>query len=96
VNIYRVISEELLGYVDIGCDFKMPEEYCITVLVRAKNHSQARYLAWQSDFASRSDMIRDMPKMSCHRVAQDVEGEPGVLPDEPQYASLWDDIEEAT
>lgn len=55
MNLYLVVSEWIPGDWTEG-DYKIAE------LVLAKSYSQARYLAWNNDPASKYDSIMDMPK----------------------------------
>jgi len=86
VNIYLVVSE-LLPATDLACG-----PYRIAELVRAESASQARYLAWKRDECASLwlDDIRNMPKMSCALRAKDVEGEAGIVSDDPELEHLWE------
>jgi len=84
MNIYLVVSEELRT-------FQRPiETYCIAELVRAKNASQARYLAWKNDIDSYTGYIKDMPKFQTRTKLFGSSGEmPGIVTDDFKYADYW-------
>ena len=93
MNIYFVLSEEVVSYVDVGLDdAKAPEWGCICCLVRAETRSKAKYLAWKTDDSfpgCRSVDMAEMPSMSCKIVAKDVGGKAMVLPNTEEYRHLW-------
>jgi len=86
-NLYLVVSEELQ-------DHRPPYDwYRIAELVIAKNHSQARYLAWKTDtgntYSSFSPDLRDMPKFSCRLRLKGVDMEPCVVSDKSEFGECW-------
>ena len=97
MNLYRVISEEVSVVVPILDDGTGPTDYYhIVELVVARNHGQAKYLAWKNDKAQFSADIRDMPKFSARllcknvpREAQIVATEGGATPPVEGFSCYW-------
>ena len=89
MNIYLVVSEELTEYFhDI---MEPPERYRIAELVKARNASQAKYLAWKSDSDSFTGDIRDMPRFQVRLKMADRTGKPGVIMgDDPDLHWMWE------
>ena len=90
MNIYQVVSEELMEYYSVGIPEKVPESYWIAELVVARNRGQAQYMAWKTDKSSfyPSD-ITEIPRMSIHVVKKDVDAPVGLVTHDPQYQHLW-------
>jgi len=97
LSVYLVVSEEL-SYVEV-VDYWIggpTEYYRIADLVVARNHGQAKWLAWKNDKDSFiPDEIREMPKMAVRIKRVNVEGPPRIAtyeydPSEPDFAHLWD------
>ena len=94
MNLYLVISEEM---VDYGPTRYMdapepPEWYRICELVVARNHSQARWLAWQTDRNSFENYMPAMPKFTCQIKERDYDDGPArVLPyEDSHHMPYWD------
>ena len=83
MNLYLVVSERLQPWS------RMEDEYCIAELVVARNHSQARYLAWQNDLDSfplwGHTKIAEMPKMAVRLKKYDVPGPARIASYEEDY-----------
>lgn len=105
MNLYLVISEELEYHAIIDPEIGGPwEPYWIAELVVARNHSQARYLAWKADrYGCRWDYdLREMPKFAVRLKEKGVEGPARIASDEHrftgdfgedyerEYDALWD------
>lgn len=90
MNLYLVISEELHIYPR---GLEPPEDYRICDLVVARNHSQARYLAWKNDRDSfYADDLREMPKMAVRLKMHGFLGPAHVLDYyEGRYIETWPD-----
>lgn len=84
LNLYLVVSEQLENYGDW---YEPPETYCIAELVVARNYSQARYLAWKTDWSSGD--FRDMPRFRVNIKKKNIEGPPRLASEE--YSSLEDE-----
>ena len=91
MNIYLVISEELKEavYEDWFNNVGHWEHYRIAELVAARNHSQARWLAWKADKASFTGCMADMPRMTCRLRVKDIDIEPGVVSDNQEFVPHW-------
>lgn len=66
MNIYLVVSEELAEWMP-SWELDPPERYRICEVVVARNHSQARWLAWKTDGGLRGTYTgdpRDMPRFT--------------------------------
>ena len=90
MNIYLVISETLWEavYEDWFNNVGHWEPFRIAELVAAKNHSQARYLAWQTDDHFSYD-LRDMPRFTCRLRLKDVDEPAGIVSSREKYRHLW-------
>ena len=87
LNLYLVVSEELQTW---GGWYGPPEFYCIAELVVARNRSQARYLAWKTDYSFGD--FRDMPRFRVNIKKKDVEGPPRLATKEYigiEHERLW-------
>ncbi len=88
MNLYLAVSEELSYVAVIDPEIGGPLEYYrIAELVVARNHSQARYLAWKSDKESFRDSwfgIAAMPKFAVRLKEKDVEGPARIATEEWQ------------
>jgi len=94
MNLYLVISEELVSYGPTG-GFEPPEWYRIAELVVAQSHSQARWLAWKADGGLRGSYNGDlceMPKFTCQLKVRDYDDGPArALPYESScHMPHWD------
>jgi hypothetical protein len=87
MNIYCVCSERIHNYEYMAC--APPEPYCIAALVAAKSHSQAKYLAWQTDTKTFEADIRQMPRMSVHICEKDIVMSPGVITNDTRFQHCW-------
>jgi len=86
VNLYLVVSEEL-SYIDvIDRGLGGPRVYYrITELVAARNHAQARYIAWRADIDGDTGWsIKFMPKFAVRLKRKDVDWPAGIVTDEYQ------------
>jgi hypothetical protein len=87
MNVYGVVSETLFeGYSMYS--YEPPEPYAIVDIVRARTHSQARYLAWKNSADGQScgyDPM-EMPRFSVKKLGE-CEGEAGVMTD--SEADAW-------
>lgn len=94
MNLYLIISETLttIDWEDRFSYLGHEEEYRIWELVVARNHSQARYLAWKTDKSSFTDEMRDMPRFTCRLRKKDIDLPAGVIHDisNPKFAQYWD------
>jgi len=104
-NLYLVVSQELSYVAVIDPEIGGPREYYrIAELVVARNHSQARYLAWQADkdgYAWTYDFC-EIPKFAVRLKEKDVEGPARIVTNEhrftedfgedyeQEYDALWD------
>ena len=88
-NLYLVVSEDLQNYGDY---YNPPDIYCIAELVVARNYSQARYLAWKTDYYF-GDFI-DMPKFQVRIKRKNVKGPARLVTNENNNAldddGLWE------
>ena len=92
LNLYLVVSEELEGenlYGAVLC-------YQICELVVARNHGQARWLAWKSDDGidgswSQWAPMADMPKMAVRLKAVGALPGPARVLDYAEYKGMGDD-----
>lgn len=87
MNVYFVLSEELM--TQAGC-YEPPEppEYgCICLMVRAETNSQARYLAWKTDRSFDGD-LSEMPAFVTRKLGAE-DGPKAVLSDE-EAGPWWD------
>lgn len=94
MNLYFVLSKNIHEYggQEDAYGYDPPEDYCIVELVIAKSAAQAKYIAWKKDdpFAQN---IEDMPKFQVRLRQKDVGGEPRIVTDEEEFASVesnWD------
>jgi len=93
VNLYFVLSEELQDKMWICREGNVfyYEPYCIAELVIARNHSQARYLAWKNDNSYGTwPCILDMPKFSCKIIEKGLDGEARIVSHNPIYRDCWE------
>jgi len=91
MNLYLVVSEMLtyIEWEDWTVNAGHYENYAITELVVARNNSQARYLAWQTDGDFSYD-FRDMPKFRTRCQIKGVDGPARIVSDEYQgEANYW-------
>jgi len=93
MNLYLAVSEELSCIDVIDPEIGGPTVYYrIAELVVAENHSQARYLAWQSDkdgYAWTYD-FNEMPRFAVRLKEKGVVGPARIATDEYTCAD-WDD-----
>lgn len=85
MNIYFVLSEWIyhVEWIDRFDNLGYRDDYCIATYVRARNRSQAKYLAWREDPDTYGGAMGDMPRMSVRMILRDVGGEAGPI--------SWDD-----
>jgi len=89
MNLYLVVSEELFYVAMIDPEIGGPTEYYrIAELVVARNHSQARYLAWKAELCDPNTLLDydllQMPKFAVRLKEKDVEGPARIATDEWQ------------
>jgi len=87
MNLYLVASEEIryMVWEDWYNRVGHREDYRIAELVVARNHSQARYLAFKKDACGCGQMwpgITEMPKFAVRLKEKDVEGPARIATDE--------------
>lgn len=87
-NIYFVLSEVIEDFVSY-LSLDPPENYCIAKMVVAKNHSQAKYLAWKNDKDFEPNDLRAMPKFRCNLRKKDVNLPIGVIRDTSKCPDEW-------
>jgi hypothetical protein len=90
MNIYYVVSEDVGNRDHYGHWDEPPEPRVIAALVVARNHSQARWLAWKADSLFDPDP-REMPKFSARCVRKDVDLPAGIVSDRREFRDLWYD-----
>ena len=100
MNLYLVVSEGLQSYSRLEPD----PGYRIAELVVARNHGQAKYLAWKNDKDSFPSWghtnMADMPKMAARLKRTDVPGPARIVSyeedyqrpfcPEPEVSQLWE------
>ena len=74
LNLYRVVFEETTNFAGV---YAPPEWGQPADVVVARNHSQARYLAWQQHPYCASG-VRDVEKCSIKRTIRGVDGPPRI------------------
>ena len=88
MNIYEVVSETL--YL-AGAYMEPDEPYCIAQLVAARNPSQARYIAWNSDRETFCYDLLEMPRFSVHIRLKNQEIPSGIVTEDKRFQYLWRD-----
>jgi len=86
MNLYLVISEALDWQKFNNPELAGPwETYRIAELVVARNHSQARYLAWQSDKEGQTYDFGEMPKLAVRLKGVGMDGPARIASDEYNF-----------
>lgn len=95
MNLYLVVSEVLTEVVweDWFNNCGHYEGYRIAELIVARNHGQAKWLAWESDkHGSYPDDVNAMPKFAVRIKKHDIKGPARIATDEFGECDeeLWD------